>query len=117
MSPIYDCASCLYPALKDDNLKEILQNEEEKKARVFIFPNSALKLDNHKINYYDFISSKKNEDCNAALKRIFPKIDLNLINKIIDNTPFISEIRKEFYKEMIELRYRILLKNTYEDLN
>ena len=116
IAPIYDCASCLYLQLTDERMKKIIDDEEEMNARVFVFPNSALKIDDKKINYYDFISSLDNVDCNKALLRVFPRINLNVINEIIDNTLYISDIRKEFYKKIIKMRYDLLLKVNYNKL-
>lgn len=116
IAPIYDCASCLYPQLSDEQMVEIINNKEEMEARVFIFPTSALKIDDKKINYYEYISSLENEECNKALLRIFPKIDMNKINNIIENTPYISEIRKEFYKKILNMRYEKILKANYQKI-
>ena len=116
IAPIYDCASCLYPQLTDERIAEIMDNDEEMKARVFIFPTSSLKINDKKINYFDYISSLKNEDCNKALLKLFPKIDLEKVNRIIDETQFISNIRKEFYKKILKLRYEIILKDNYDKL-
>ena len=116
IAPIYDCASCLYPQLTDEKISEIINDEEEMDARVFVFPTSALKINDKKINYFGYISSLENEDCNNALSRIFPKIDLENVNKIIEETPFISDIRKEFYKKIIQMRYEKILKYSYEKL-
>jgi len=117
IAPIYDCASCLYPQLNDVMIEEIINDDDEMKFRVFVFPNSALKIDGKKINYYDYISSLNNKDCNDALRRMFPKINLNEINIVIDNTPFISDIRKEYYKKIINMRYEYILKNSYDKLS
>ena len=114
IAPIYDCASCLYPQLTDERITEIINDEEEMEARVFVFPTSALKINDKKINYFEYINGLENEECNDALFRIFPKIDLGKINKIIDETPFISNIRKEFYKKIIQMRYEKILKYSYE---
>ena len=116
IAPIYDCASCLYPQLTDERITEIIDNQEELEARVYIFPTSALKINGKKINYFGFISSLENDDCNKALVRIFSKIDMNKIYEIIEQTPYISDIRKEFYKKILNLRYNIILKSSYEDL-
>lgn len=116
IAPIYDCASCLYPQLTDERIEEIINNEEELKARVFVFPTSALKIDDKKINYFDFINSLKNEECNQALLRMFPRINMNRIYEIIDNTPHITDIRKKFYKKIINMRYEEILKHSYEKL-
>ena len=85
-------------------------------ARVYIFPTSALKSRDKKINYFIFISGFENEDCNSALLRIFPKIDMEKIYKVIDETPYISEIRKRFYKKILKMRYDMILKVCYEEL-
>ena len=116
IAPIFDCGSCLYPQPNDEMLKSILNDEKEMNSRVFVFPTSALKENNKKINYFDYISSLQNEDCNQALKRIFPRIDLKKINTIITETPFISDIRKQFYQEIIKLRYEKILKYSYDKL-
>ena len=116
IAPIYDCASCLYPQLTDEKISEIINDEEEMDARVFVFPTSALKINDKKINYFEYISKLENEECNNALSRIFPKIDLESVNKIIEETPFISDIRKEFYKKIIQMRYEKILKYSYEKL-
>lgn len=116
IAPIYDCASCLYPQLTDERISEIIKDEKEIDARVYTFPTSALKEDDKKINYFEYISSLKNEDCNKALLRIVPLIDINKINKIIEETPMISDIRKEFYKKIIKERYEKILKYSYDKL-
>lgn len=116
IAPIYDCASCLYPQLSDERIAEIINNEEEMEARIYVFPTSALKVNNKKINYFEFISKLENEDCNKALLRIYPKIDFIKINNIIDETPAISDIRKDFYKKIIKLRYEKILKFSYDKL-
>ncbi len=48
LAPIYDCASCLYPQLTDENIIEIIDNEQEMEARVYVFPTSALKINDKK---------------------------------------------------------------------
>ena len=114
IAPIYDCASCLYPQLSDDRISEIINDEEEMEARVFVFPTSALKINDKKINYFDFISNLENEDCNKALLKIYPRIDMEKINSIIDETPSVSNIRKSFYKKILKLRYEKILKYSYD---
>ena len=116
IAPIYDCASCLYPQLTDERITQIINDEEEMEARVFVFPTSAIKINDKKINYFEYISSLENEDCNQALLRIFPRINIKEINCIIDQTPFISDIRKDFYKKIIQMRYEMILQYSYEKI-
>ena len=65
-----------------------------------------------KIHYVSYINSLKNDDITNALKRVFPKIDIDKIISFIDNIEIMSNIRKDFYKKIIKLRYEIL-KNIY----
>lgn len=116
LAPIYDCASCLYPMLSDEAIEKIICDEKELEARVFIFPTSALKNNDKKINYFDFISTLENEECNQALLRMYPRIDMKKIEEIIDNIPAITKIRKEFYKKILKLRYEKILKFSYDKL-
>ena len=93
-----------------------MKDKEEMEARVYVFPTSVIKIDDKKINYFEFISNVENEECNKALKRIYPLIDIEKINKIIEETPYISNIRKEFYKKIMNLRYEKIIKYSYQKL-
>ena len=77
------------------------------------FPNSALKK-TFKLSPYFDINSFENVDCNRALFEIFPRIDMKKVDEIIDNTPYISDVRKNFYKIILSKRYEMVLKPAYE---
>ena len=117
IAPVFDCGSCLLPQADEKIMKAVLGNEDELNARVFQFPTSAIKLNDRKINYYDFISSMENEDCNKAILRIFPHIDIDCINTFIDNVPYIVDLQKNFYKIYITARYEKILLPVYRKLN
>lgn len=109
LAPVYDCGSCLYPQANDTIMKAVLSNENELNYRIYEIPTSAIMHNGKKIKYFDFISSLQNEECNLALKRIVPRIDIEKILGIVDETPFISELQKEFYKTMIMKRKECIL--------
>jgi len=116
LAPLYDCGSSLYPAADEETIKIILSDENEFKVRIYERPYSAIKENGNSIKYYDFISSLRNKDCNKALKEIYPRIDMDRINGIIDDTPYISGTQKLFYKRMIEGRKKLILQPSYEKL-
>ena len=117
IAPVFDCGSCLLPQADEKIMKAVLENENELNARIFQFPTSAIKLNDKKINYYDFISSMENKDCNNAILRILPKIDVENINSFINDTPYITDLQKEFYETYIKARYEKVLLPTYRKLN
>jgi len=116
IAPVFDCGSCLLPQADEKIMKAVLENEDELNARIFQFPTSAIKLNDKKINYYDFISSTENKDCNNAILRILPKVDIENINSFIDDTPYIADLQKEFYKKYIAARYEKILLPIYRKL-
>ena len=112
-SPIYDCGSCLNPILDDEQIKQ-LSKTELKNLAVNCY--SCMKENGKKINYVTYIRSLNNEECNRAVLRIYPKIDIKKIYNFIDDIDCMSQERKEFYKKIIELRYDII-KQVYDKLN
>ena len=111
-SPIYDCGSCLNPMIEDEELKKI--NEAELK-NLAINCYSCIKENGKKINYMSFINLMKNEECNNAIKRVFKNIDIEKIKYFIDDIEEMSNIRKEFYINLVNYRYEVL-KETYNNI-
>lgn len=119
LAPIYDCGSCLFPAATDENFQKFLSNSEEMEMRIFKFPNSAIRLNNEKINYYDFLTTTTNEDCLKSIKRIVPKIQEKSkeIKEFIENIEILSPIRKQFYSEILQMRREKILEVALERVN
>ena len=111
-SPIYDCGSCLNPMLEEQEIEGF--NEVELKNLV-VNCYSCIKEDGKKINYMSFIKQKKNEECNNAIKRLFANINIDEIKKFINNIECMSDVRKEFYKDIIGQRYEII-KRVYAEI-
>lgn len=116
MAPVYDCGSCLCSQLTDEQMKQMLDNQTEINNRIYNKPTSTITENGRRINYYDFIYSLKNKDCNNALEKIVNEIDMSKIDFEIDNMPIISEIRKKFYKVLLNGRYNVILRKSYNKL-
>lgn len=117
MAPIYDNGSSLFPRLNTDmKLQKILDSKEEMLKRVYTFPTSQILLQGKKSSYYELIDSLQYEECNEALIRMKPKINLEKMEKIIDGVEEISAVRKTFYKRMLYLRYEVMIKEPYRKL-
>lgn len=113
LAPIYDCGSCLFSTFTDEKMEEVLNNEGL--LRDYIKnTSSAIKYNGSKIKYYDFIAKLENDDCSEALMRMYPRIDINKINDIIDEIPCITDIRKKFYKIIIKYKYEDILQVAYK---
>ena len=104
LAPVYDCGSCLFPQADENVMQKTLDNQTERDFRVYEIPLSGIKIDGKKINYFRFLSSLAYPDCNQALKRIAPRIKMKRINEIVDETPYITDLQKTFYKVMLRER-------------
>ena len=116
LAPVYDCGSSLYPQADEKIMETVLASEQDMNYRIFEIPTSAIMVNGKKIKYFDFISSLQNEDCNRALKRIVPRIDMERIRKLIADTPFITDLQKRFYCTMLEKRKERILDYSLERL-
>lgn len=117
IAPIFDCGSCLLPQADEKVMHNVLNNEDELNARIYRFPTSAVKLDGQKINYYDFLMSGEYDDCDEAIVRIVPRIDMEKIEQLINETPYITDLQKDFYKAYINARYEKILLPAYEQVS
>ena len=114
LAPIFDCGSCLFPQADERIMEASLNDPAERDLRIFQIPLSGIKVGGKKINYFDFISSLENDDCCAALKRMVPRINLKMIDRMIDETPFITELQKSFYKTMLAARKERILNKSLQ---
>lgn len=109
IAPVYDCGSSLFPQADELIMKEVLTNDNELMYRVFEIPTSAIMLNGKKIKYFDFIASIQDENCNRAIRRITPKINMEDIKSIVFSTPYINDLQKKFYYRILsERKSRIL---------
>ena len=112
-APIYDCGSCLNPLLDDEEIKNITETEIKNLA---LNCYSCLKQNGKKISYAHYIEETQNTYCNNAIKKIVPKIDMEKIKEFIESIPCISDVRKNFYIEILMQRYEKILYAKYKKL-
>ena len=116
IAPIFDCGSALFPQIDDELIKKVISSKAEMNARVYDIPNSAILIDGKRANYHKVITSLEYKDCNKAIKRIVPKIQLDDINKLIDNVEELSPLKKEFLKKILKLRKELILDAAFKKL-
>ena len=105
LAPIFDCGSCLFPQADENTLKLCLKDERNFKSRIYDFPTSSIKLNDRRINYYNFINSHAYKGCDEAFMRMKDKIDLPKINDLIDDVPCINDTHKTFLKKILKARF------------
>ncbi|MBQ8141913.1 MAG: HipA domain-containing protein [Bacilli bacterium] len=116
IAPIFDCGSSLFPQIDDDLIKKVISSKAEMNARVYDIPTSSILINGKRANYFKVITSLEYKDCNAAIKRIVPRINLEKINDLIDNVEELSQLQRDFLKKILKLRKEILLDSAFKKL-
>lgn len=114
LAPVYDCGSCLYPQADKDMIQKVLNDIGERHTRVYNYPTSAIKQNNKKLSYHDFLIATDNEDCLQTLLKIYPRIDIDKINTFIESIDVIDDLQKQFYKTMLTERFNLILTPAYK---
>ena len=113
IAPAFDFGSCLLPLADDDIMRRVIGDKAELDARIYNFPASALKQEGKKIGYVDFIAQNRDGVLAPSLARIVPRIDLAAINAFIDDTPYLTDHQRRFYKIYLAARYAAMFEPLY----
>lgn len=113
LAPVFDCGSCLSPLLSDEIIKSMLKSDYKNNA---INVYSCYRENGKRIHALNYILSAKNEECNRAVQRLVPQIDMDKISQMIAREELISGIRKDYYMEILNIRYQDILEKTLKSL-
>lgn len=121
LAPVFDNGASFNTKSSDEQIQSILANSDRfiasaYESRTCIFEENAKPL-----NPFTYIESLKNPECNAALLRIVPKINMDRIIAMIEEIPekyenieVISSARKKFYIKCLRYRYEKSLLPAYQ---
>lgn len=116
-SPIYDNGSTLFPALSETAMRnDILPDKKEILKRTMLFPKAALTVNGQKVRYYDMLSSNYDAEMTKAVCTIIPEIEKKMseILSFVEEQPYLSDTRKQFYRTILQARFDYLLQPAYE---
>ena len=113
---VYDCGSCLFPRIKEEDLLFVTSNEKELDMRTYKFPTSQIKLGDEKSSYYEVIAGKHFEECTKQAKWLIDTISFNEIDSLIDGVFIISENRKLFLKKILRHRFQKIFLDIFDTI-
>lgn len=110
--PVQEVMLGTYKEVSDEQMSDYLMNQSKFKNIVYnIYP--VYSYENKKLTYNEFYNMII-EEFKKTFFRVYPKIDLDKINNIIEDIPFISDVRKYFYKKSIAYRKKHILDVFYK---
>lgn len=107
MAPVYDCGSSLGALVNDEHILKCLEKPGELSTSECNI-STKFKYNGNSVTYKDMLLNPPKE-LTKAIKNIVPKIDLKRINQLVDLTPELSDLRKQFIKKSVAMRYEKLL--------
>ena len=106
-APVYDCGSALSALIDDDKMKDLLNSPVDFKNQEYNLV-SCYYMNGKKIYYHEIFMNPPAELAEAIL-RIVPKIDMQKMHGIVDSTPCISDVRKDYLKKALDIRYEQII--------
>lgn len=85
-----------------------LDNENEMNARIYTFPGSMLKINDRKINYYDYINGPHHDGLDHALSQLVPLIKALDLESLVSDISFLSPLQRQFYISYLKKRRDLL---------
>lgn len=124
ITPVFDNGASFYNKSSNEKLNELLNDEYKFKQAVYESSISVFRVNGKLINPLKYIESLENEDCNQAILRIVPNINLSEISKIFNEVPeeidgiqVLSKKQKDLYLNSLEYRYNNVLLPIYNKLS
>lgn len=123
LSPVFDNGSSFYNKADDEKLNSIYIDDFKFKQSVYDSSVSIYRLNGKKLNPLKFIESMDNSECNKAILRMVPKINMDKIISIFNDVPeeynglpVLSEMQKTYYLKSLEYKYNNVLIPIYNKL-
>ena len=123
ISPVFDNGASFFNKSNDERLSTIYSDDFRFKQSVYDSSVSIYQINGKRINPLKYIESMKNVDCNKAVLRIIPKINIEKISNIFNELPeefnglpVLSKMQKTYYLKSIEYKYNNVLVPVYNKL-
>ena len=97
-------------------MQMVLSDQAEIDNRIYVFPTSAIMENGRKISYASYISSLKIRIAMRRLNVYLERIDMDRIERLIDETPGLTELQRAFYLTMIQERKEKILDRSMQML-
>lgn len=124
IAPVFDNGAAFYNKSSNEKLNSIYEDSFKFKQSVYDSSISIYRKNGKQINPLKLIESMENEECNQAILRIVPNINLTNIENIFNEVPqeyaglpFLSNIQKLFYIKSLEYKYENILLPVYNKLS
>lgn len=124
LAPVYDNGNSFANKAGDIKISKLLSDKGKMRNSALVTGVCIFSVNGRPVNPYKYISDADNDsDLAKAILRVVPKINIKSLLAFIDSIPevyydttIISEVRREYYKNLLLLRYEECLLPAYDRL-
>ena len=109
VAPVYDCGACLTPRLSEKAMARIASSPAELRERALAFPHACILIGGKRPTYQEFFDSPASERCLRVARDFIPSMNLASVCEVINGTPGLSDLRKEYLCKTVQSRFDLLL--------
>lgn len=109
LAPVYDCGSAMAARMSEESMPSITDNPEKLRSRALGWPKPALAVNGERVHFHELLLAPQGADARAAYLRLSDKIDALDMERIVNNVPGISDVRREFYVATVNSRIKHIL--------
>lgn len=114
LAPVYDCGSCLAPHVSEEVMRERLQDPQLMSQVNRDSPYMAMNVRNKRRKFSFFLLSDEARPFRQVLPSLYETLTPDALTTIVDSTPGISNLQKDFYRATLLSRRQVVLQPAYE---
>lgn len=108
-APVYDCGACLTPRLSEEAMARIASSPAELRERALAFPHACILVGGKRPTYQEFFNSPAADRCLRVARDFIPSMNLASVYEVINGTPGLSDLRKEYLYKTVQSRFDVIL--------
>ncbi|MCL2889412.1 MAG: hypothetical protein FWE65_03195 [Eggerthellaceae bacterium] len=113
-APIFGCGSSLCAHLDDKELCRIVAEKDELEKLVLSFPMMPYLVGGKQMSYGEYLLEAENPHLDMALRRIVPKMRLDIVIGIIESCTLAAPERRKALVKMLEKRHELIIVPAYK---
>lgn len=116
LAPVYDNGGCLNNKWDEEKMLKHINDPNLMHTQAYKGVICAFTNNDKKINPFQFIAKTDNDKCLSVLKKIYPLLNKQkpYIHKLINEMPWLTDVQKNFYTKILDVRLYYGLKPVYD---
>ena len=113
LAPVYDCGSSLSPSLSREGMRERVEDPQQMREANMAAPYMAMNVGGKRRKFAFFLTSETARPFRAELPELWPRLSEKVTDRIVEQTPGLDDLQRDFYKATLAARRKYVLGPAY----